>query len=94
MTSLHDAIQAALPADAADAALAGRIWRPDLGGPSVVAIRAGSVVDISRHFPTMRDLCEAAAPAAALRSTSGDDFGPLDAILANTPIDGRDPDRP
>jgi len=83
-----------LPADGTSGALAGRIWRPDLGGPSVVAIRADGVHDISAAFPTMRDLCEAADPAAALRGAQGDLVAPLDAILANTPPDRRDASKP
>jgi len=83
-----------LPADGTSGALAGRIWRPDLGGPSVVAIRADGVHDISAAFPTMRDLCEAADPAAALRGAQGDLVGSLDAILANTPPDRRDASKP
>jgi fumarylacetoacetate (FAA) hydrolase family protein len=85
---------ATLPTDAADAALAGRVWRPDAGGPSVVAIRGGRVVDIARAAATMRDLCEMADPAAALRSATGDDLGSLDTILANTPEATRDPSKP
>ena len=94
MSALIDAINPALPEDAAGAALAGRIWRPDLRGPSVVALRPEGVFDLSKHFPTMRDLCEEADPAAALRAASGEALGPLDAILANTPPDSRDPARP
>ncbi len=87
-------VRAALPEDAAQASLAGRIWRPDLAGPSVVAIRDGAVVDISAAFPTMRDLCEAADPAAALRAAGGETIGTADALLANTPAEMRDPGRP
>jgi fumarylacetoacetate (FAA) hydrolase family protein len=83
-----------LPDDAASAALAGRVWRPELGGPSVVAIRDGTAFDISASFATMRDLCEAPDPAAALRTTSGVRVGPVDALLANTPPDQRDPSQP
>lgn len=83
-----------LPVDGTAGALAGRIWRPDLGGPSVVAIRADGVHDISAAFPTMRDLCEAADPAAALRGATGELVGSLDAILANTPPDRRDAGKP
>ena len=68
MTRFHDAISPVLPEDGTAGALAGRVWRPDLGGPSVVAIRAEGVIDISRNFPTMRDLAEAADPATALRA--------------------------
>jgi fumarylacetoacetate (FAA) hydrolase family protein len=83
-----------LPNDAAGAALAGRVWRPEFDGPSVVAIRDGAVFDISASFPTLRDLCEAADPAADLRSTAGVSIGSVDALLANTPPDQRDATRP
>jgi fumarylacetoacetate (FAA) hydrolase family protein len=85
-----------LPEDQTRAALAGRIWRPEAGGPAVAAIREGEegVLDISRRFPTMRDLCESADPAAELRSADGEPIGALEAILANTPPDSRDPSLP
>ena len=83
-----------LPEDAAVAALAARIWRPDAGGPSVAAIRDGEVFDISANFPTMRDLCEAADPAAALRTAPGERIAPLQALLVNTPPANRDPAQP
>jgi fumarylacetoacetate (FAA) hydrolase family protein len=89
MLMLCDAARPALPSDAADATLAGRVWRPDLGGPSVVAVRDGALWDVSRHFPTLRDLCEAADPAAALRAADGERLGGLDAILGNTPPETR-----
>ncbi|WP_306227722.1 fumarylacetoacetate hydrolase family protein [Bosea beijingensis] len=85
---------AALPVDAGAAALAGRVWRPDLGGPAVVTLRDGQVIDVTRSFATSRDLCESADPAAALRAGAGDAVGSLADILANTPVDGRDPQRP
>jgi fumarylacetoacetate (FAA) hydrolase family protein len=94
MSPFATQVRTALPDDAAGAALAGRIWRPDLGGPSVVAIRDGNVLDISRRFPTMRDLCEAADPADALLGADGEAIGTVDALLANTPVDNRDAGRP
>ena len=87
-----------LPLDARSACLAGRIWRPDAGGPSIVKIvwrnEAAHVVDITRRFPTMRDLCEAAEPAATIAEAEGEPVGPLAEILANTPPGGRDAKRP
>ncbi len=83
-----------LPADAARATLAGRAWRPDVQGPSVVAIRADGVYDVTAAVVTMRDLCEAERPAATLRAAAGERIGSLDELLANTPADGRDPRRP
>ncbi|MBL6605145.1 MAG: fumarylacetoacetate hydrolase family protein [Alphaproteobacteria bacterium] len=48
-----------LPDDAQDAILVGRIWRPEVGGPCLVAHKAGHLYDItSRDVPTMRDLLE------------------------------------
>ena len=98
MTGFGDAFGAALapalPEDAGVAALAGRVWRPELGGPSVVAVRDGGLIDITAAFPTMRDLCEAPDPAAALRAASGEALGPLDTVLANTPPGARDRTRP
>jgi fumarylacetoacetate (FAA) hydrolase family protein len=83
-----------LPADAGNAALVGRVWLPDVAGPAVVALRDGQLVDVSAAFPTTRDLCEAADPAAALKGAAGKAIGSLSAILTNTPIDGRDPNKP
>jgi fumarylacetoacetate (FAA) hydrolase family protein len=83
-----------LPADGASGALAGRVWRPDVAGPSVVAIRANGVFDITASFPTMRDLCEAADPAAGLKAAAGNYVGALEDILANTPPDARDAAKP
>src|SRR5579863_6756043 len=94
MAAIRDALQPVLPDDAARAALVGRIWRPDVGGPSVVAVRDGDLLDISTSFPTMLDLCEADAPAERLRAASGERIGRLDDVLANTPPDTRDRNKP
>jgi fumarylacetoacetate (FAA) hydrolase family protein len=86
-----------LPQDGAVGALAGRIWRPDaggVGGPAVVAIRPDGVFDISRHYPTMRDLCEMPDPAKALAEAAGERVCSLDEMLENTPEDARDTSRP
>lgn len=91
MTGQH---KAALPVDAAAATLVGRVWRPDLNGPSVVAIRDGAVFDISALCPTMRDLCETADPATRVRSSEGKLLGGVEALLANTPPQTRDRARP
>ncbi|TMJ00289.1 MAG: fumarylacetoacetate hydrolase family protein [Alphaproteobacteria bacterium] len=82
-----------LPADATAGTLVGRVWRPELGGPSVVVIRADGVFDISRSYPTVRDLCEAPDPAAAVAGAHADRFADLAALLGNTE-DARDPNKP
>jgi fumarylacetoacetate (FAA) hydrolase family protein len=80
--------------DDAEALLFGRVWRPDVEGPSVVRIDGGRVIDISATFPTSRDLCEADDPAAELRAASGDDIGSLAEVLTNTDPRLRDPSQP
>jgi fumarylacetoacetate (FAA) hydrolase family protein len=94
MVRLHISVSTSAPNDFARATLAARVWRPDREGPSVVAVRPDGVTDISRSFSTMRDLCEAADPVAALRGTKGEEIGALEEILANTPADGRDAAKP
>ncbi len=83
-----------LPSDGTGGALAGRVWRPDQGGPSVVAIRADGVFDISGAAATMRDLCETSEPARLVRDAAGERIGGLAEILANTPEAARDGRKP
>ncbi|HET6197166.1 MAG TPA: fumarylacetoacetate hydrolase, partial [Acetobacteraceae bacterium] len=90
MAAIGDTLLPVLPDDSASAALAGRVWRPDVAGPSVVAVRNGDLLDVSSSFPTMRDLCETDDPAAALRQAEGEALGSIDALLANTPVETRD----
>jgi len=73
-----------LPADADQAALLGRIWRPELQGPSVVTVRHGQVLDISARYPTTRDVFEADDPAAALRNAAGEPVCSVQSLLANS----------
>jgi fumarylacetoacetate (FAA) hydrolase family protein len=86
--------RSSLPTDGTAGTLVGRVWRPDFGGPSVVAVRADGVYDISRSFPTMRDLCEAPDPAAGVAGAHADRFSDLAALLANTHEAGRDASKP
>lgn len=61
----------------------GRVWRPDLGGPSLVTIRDGALFDItSKTTPTMCDLLELPDPVAHVRSVSGDRLASLEDCLA------------
>jgi fumarylacetoacetate (FAA) hydrolase family protein len=83
-----------LPDDAASAALLGRAWLPDLGGPSVVSIRPDGVFDITAGFVTASHLAAAKDPAEALRQVPGERIGDLEALLANTAPDTRDPTLP
>jgi len=85
---------ASLPVDAPNAVLSGRVWRPDVEGPCVVAVRPDGVFDVTPSFPTSRDLCEQSSPASALKTCKGERIGELADILANTNPDKRDTTRP
>ena len=87
-------VEATLPADGTAGTLVGRVWRPDVQGPSVVAVRADGVYDISRSFPTMRDLGETGDPATSVAAAQGERIGTVASILVNTPEIERDQARP
>ncbi|MEV4804050.1 fumarylacetoacetate hydrolase family protein [Nonomuraea sp. NPDC049421] len=84
----------ALPDDAADAVLIGRIWDPLAEGPSPVVVRDGEVIDISADFPTVRDICELPEPAAVVSGLHGRHVGAFEDVLANTGSPDRDRTRP
>jgi fumarylacetoacetate (FAA) hydrolase family protein len=83
-----------LPDDGTTGTLVGRVWLPQAGGPAVVAIRSDGVFDVTAQFPTASALCEEHDPAASLRAAKGERIGDLDHLLANTPPDRRDPQKP
>ena len=83
-----------LPTDAETATLVGRIWRPDVNGPSIVTLRDGKLFDITAAAPTMTDLINADDPATYARHAIGDDLGPVGPGIANSAVDARDPSRP
>jgi fumarylacetoacetate (FAA) hydrolase family protein len=87
-------VEATLPADGTAGTLVGRVWRPDVQGPSVVAVRADGVYDISRSFPTMRDLGETGDPATSVAAAQGERIGTVASILVNTPEIERSQARP
>ncbi len=83
-----------LPDDGTGGTLVGRVWRPEVDGPAVVAVRDDGVFDVTSAFPTISALCEHDDPAAALRGMGGERVGDLADILANTPPDRRNPAKP
>src|SRR5215470_12056375 len=83
-----------LPADGATGTLVGRAWLPAVDGPAVVAVRTDGLYDVSRAFPTMRDLAEARDPAVAVAAEKGERIGALADVLANTPEEGCDQTKP
>ena len=84
----------ALPDDHERAVLVARVWRPNLGGPSVAVVRGLEAVDISAAAPTVRDLCEVPMPAALAIDALGEPIGLVADILANTPREKRDTSKP
>ena len=80
-----------LPDDGSAGTLVGRAWIPAsagaIAGPSVVAIRAGGVFDLSRDFPTMSGLLERPQPAAAVRAAAGRHVGSVESTRFLAPCD-------
>jgi fumarylacetoacetate (FAA) hydrolase family protein len=83
-----------LPEDGASGTLVGRVWLPQVAGPAVAAVRNDGLFDVSAQFPTVSALCEQEDPAQTLRAVRGERIGDLGSILANTPPDRRDPQKP
>ncbi|MDG4782129.1 fumarylacetoacetate hydrolase family protein [Micromonospora sp. WMMD961] len=84
----------ALPDDVDASVLIGRIWDPSVDGPTPVVVRDGVVIDVSRRFPTVRDICELPDPAAVVARLAGPPVGDFGEILANTEAATRDRTRP
>ncbi len=82
-------VEETLPPDWQDGLFVGRVWRPDVKGPSVVKLDSdGYLVDITATFPTMSELCNTEDAATAVREATGERIGRLQDILANTPSRG------
>jgi fumarylacetoacetate (FAA) hydrolase family protein len=83
-----------LPRDGFSGALAARVFRPEVGGPAIAAIRVDGVFDVTAKYSTMRDLADTEDPATALRAASGERIVGIAEIVANTPPDVRDARKP
>lgn len=86
-------LKATLPADAQQATLVGRAW---VEGQGAVLVRADgdALVDLSALAPTCSALLELPNPAAAVRNHRGQRLASLDAVIANSVHDKRDPALP
>ncbi|WP_349436740.1 fumarylacetoacetate hydrolase family protein [Pararhizobium sp. A13] len=63
----------------------GRLWRPDVAGPSLVVLRGGDLYDItSKDVLTMRDLLERDDPVAFLLQQEGEHLVSLEAVMGNS----------
>ncbi|MBI5716863.1 MAG: fumarylacetoacetate hydrolase family protein [Burkholderiales bacterium] len=85
-------VEDTLPRDAAQALLVGRAWLPgEHGGPTLVSVRDGRLVDISALAPTMAALLDRPDAAEAVRRHEGPSLGPLAEWLEATTTHGPDP---
>ena len=85
MQTLQLTVENSLPNDWQRATLVGRVWLPgERGGPAVVVVRDGEVIDCTAHFPTLSSLLESAKPLQSLREISGTALGTIQAVLANS----------
>ncbi|MBB2753068.1 UNVERIFIED_ORG: fumarylacetoacetate (FAA) hydrolase family protein [Rhizobium aethiopicum] len=74
-----------LDAAASGGLFVGRVWSPEVGGPSVVVLREGALVDItSRETPTLSALLEKEDAAGFVRTAGGRAIGSLGEIAANS----------
>jgi fumarylacetoacetate (FAA) hydrolase family protein len=87
--------QEALPQDGTAGTLVGRVWMPgDPGGPHVAIALGDALHDLTETFPTLSALLEQADPGKAARAAAGGKLCKLEACLANTPPELRDPHKP
>ena len=70
-----------LPVDAQRALLVGRVWRPDTGGPALVAVRNGALFDLSHHAATMSELLDHPELLHIARSARGEALGPVQSLM-------------
>ena len=83
MQNSNASIPIGLPADAADAVLVGRVWRPEVAGPALVAVRGADLVDLSAHAWTFAELLDRPDLVEVARHAPGPSLGPVQAVLAN-----------
>ncbi|MBX5132029.1 fumarylacetoacetate hydrolase family protein [Rhizobium lentis] len=74
-----------LDAAASGGIFVGRVWNPEVAGPSIVTLRDGMLIDITSHeAPTLSALLESQNAAGFVRAASGKEIGPLEEIAANS----------
>ena len=95
MPSVELSAATTLPADGLAGALVGRVWRPDVDGPSVVVARDdGARRRHGRLRHDARSDRSGRPRGGRCARRAGERLGAIDEILANTPPDRRDPGRP
>ncbi len=94
MQNSHASLPTGLPVDAASAVLVGRVWRPEVGGPALVTVRDGELVDLSAHAATLAELLDRRDVVSVARHAPGAALGPVQAVLANALATSPDPALP
>jgi fumarylacetoacetate (FAA) hydrolase family protein len=84
----------ALPVDRDDALLVGRVWQPEVDGPTPVVLVGDELRALDHRFPTVRDLLETENPADAAQAAAGAFVGGIHDVLDNSAFHRRDPSRP
>jgi len=83
----------ALPQDAHQALLVGRLWQPGVG-PVLVQVRPDGIYDLSGVASTCSELLERPDRVAAIRTHRGSRLGDVAAVLANSDATHRQEDQP
>ena len=84
-----------LPTDAAEAALVGRVWAGGAdGGPCIVTVKDGMLLDLTAHTPTMAHFVNHPAPRDLLQASDLTPLGPVMDAIRNSDAAARDPDHP
>ncbi|MDN3557005.1 fumarylacetoacetate hydrolase family protein [Halomonas maura] len=82
---MSDTMSFALPEDADQALLVGRVWRDaPRQGPALVVVRRGRVLDITASGTCMADLLDRDDTVAFVAAVEGEDLGPVEALLENS----------
>ncbi|WP_168012112.1 fumarylacetoacetate hydrolase family protein [Halomonas salinarum] len=75
----------ALPDDADQALLVGRVWRDTPHqGPALVVVRNGEVLDITASCACMADLLDRDDAVEFVATVEGESLGPVEALLENS----------
>src|SRR2546425_2450061 len=84
-------IAACLPEDAERAVLVGRVWLPELGGPTTALVQRDGLYDLSAVAPTSSQLFNLSDPVTAIRQAGAlPRLGSLADVLENSARDARD----
>ena len=95
MPQVKLSVQDCLPRHDPDAVLIGRAWVPREDGPAVIGVRGDDAVDLTRIWPTVSHLFNAAKPADVRAAIAqAPPLASLEALVGNSVEGTRSPTRP